>query len=743
MVTLQGTIEEIIFHNESNGYTIAILETDDDVVTIVGYIPIISLGETLNVQGEWTYHVNYGQQLKVDTYSTVVPATLNGIVKYLSSGLIPGIGPKTAEKIAEKFGLDSLDILQYNPDRLKEIPGLGEKKIEKIAEAFIEQRELRDIMIFLQNYGIGPNYGIRIYKKYGNEAIIKIKENPYRLSEDIVGIGFKMADKIAQSMGVDFRSPYRINAGIKFRLMEFSAEGHTYAPQELLIRLTSELLNVERELVADGIKSLAIKQEIQLERLDGDEICVYYMPFYFAETNVCKKIIELSRSEVKSLDIDLNRVIEDIEEEDNIKFAEKQKEAIRQAIENGLLVVTGGPGTGKTTTINSIIKLFEKKGLTVTLAAPTGRAAKRMSEASGKEAKTIHRLLEYGFVDDELGMDFAKDEGTPIEADVVIIDEMSMVDILLMNNLTKAILPGTRLILVGDTDQLPSVGAGNVLRDIINSKIVKVVKLDEIFRQARESMIVVNAHRINKGEAPYLNVKDKDFFFMTRLSSESIVDTIIELSQERLPKFNGYDPARDIQILTSMKKGDAGVNALNEKLQQALNPKHHLKAEKKSGDMLFRVGDKVMQIKNNYKTKWILEEKDGSITEGEGVFNGDFGFITAIDEEESELTVLFDDNKEVIYSFNQLDELRLAYATTIHKSQGSEFPVVIMPVCWGPPMLLTRNLLYTAITRAKELVVLVGMEKYMHMMINNNRILKRYSGLDKRLLKVFDMMMRE
>lgn len=741
MITLQGTVEEIIFHNESNGYTIAILETEDDVVTIVGYIPIISLGETLRVQGEWTYHSSYGQQLKVDTYSTVVPATLNGIMKYLSSGLIPGIGPKTAEKIVEKFGLDSLDILQYSPDKLNEIPGLGEKKIAKIAEAFAEQRELRDIMIFLQNYGIGPNYGVRIYKKYGNESIVKIKENPYRLSEDIVGIGFKMADKIAQSMGIDIRSPYRISAGIKFKLMEFAAEGHTYVPQDILVNLTSELLNVEKELVLEGIKSLAIQQEIQLERLD-DEICVYYMPYYYAETNVCKKIIELSRAEVKDIDIDINKAIKDIEIEDNIRFAEKQKEAIKESIKNGLLVITGGPGTGKTTTINSIIKLFEKNNFTVVLAAPTGRAAKRMSEASGKEAKTIHRLLEYGFVDDELGMDFGKDESTPIEADVVIIDEMSMVDILLMNNLTKAILPGTRLILVGDVDQLPSVGAGNVLRDIINSKIVKVVRLDEIFRQARESMIVVNAHRINKGEAPYLNVKGKDFFFMTRLSTKEIVDTIIELTKERLPKFDGYDPVRDIQILTSMKKGDIGVNALNERLQQALNPKHYSKAEKKFGDTLFRVGDKVMQVKNNYRTKWIIREKDGSITEGEGVFNGDFGFITNIDEEESELTVLFDDNKEVVYNFSQLDELRLAYATTVHKSQGSEFPVVIMPICWGPPMLLTRNLLYTAITRAKKLVVLVGIEKYLHMMIQNNRILKRYSGLDKRLLKFFNMFMK-
>ncbi|MGF7059774.1 SF1B family DNA helicase RecD2 [Brassicibacter mesophilus] len=741
MVTLQGTVEEIIFQNESNGYTIAILETEDDIVTIVGFIPILNLGETLRVQGEWTYHTNYGQQLKVETYATVVPSTFNGIVRYLSSGLIPGIGPKTAEKIVEKFGADSLDVLQYSPDKLKEVEGIGEKKAEKIAEAFVEQRELRDIMIFLQGYGISPNYGIRIYRKYGSETINKIKENPYRLSEDIVGIGFKMADKIAQSMGVDFRSNYRVNAGIKFKLMEFSAEGHTYMPKDELIEKTAQLLSVEKDLIENGVTSLALSQEIQLDRFD-DELCVYYMPFFIAETNVSKKIIEISHAEVKKLDIDIGKEISALEKQGNIMFASNQKEAIKQSVENGVLVITGGPGTGKTTTINSIIKLFEDNELSISLAAPTGRAAKRMTEATGRESKTIHRLLEYGFVDDELGMAFSKDEGTPIEADVVIIDEMSMVDILLMNNLLKAIMPGTRLILVGDIDQLPSVGAGNVLRDIINSKIVKVVKLDEIFRQAQESMIVVNAHRINKGESPYLNVKDKDFFLMTRTNSENIVETILELCKERLPKFNGYDPVRDIQILTSMKKGDVGVNALNDKLQEVLNPKHHLKAEKKSGDFIFRVGDKVMQIKNNYRTKWKMLEDGAVIQEGEGVFNGDFGFITGIDEEESEMTVLFDDNKEVVYGFNQIDELKLAYATTIHKSQGSEFPVVIMPVYWGPPMLLTRNLLYTAITRAKELVVLVGMEKYMHTMIKNNRITKRYSGLSNRLLKVFDMMIK-
>lgn len=741
MVTLQGTVEEIIFKNETNGYMVALLETEDDVVTIVGYIPIVNIGETLEVQGQWTYHPSYGQQLKVETYSTVVPATLNGIEKYLASGLIPGIGPKTARKIVERFSLDSLEILQYNPEKLKEIDGIGKKKAQKIAEAFQEQREIRDVMIFLQNYEISPSYGIRIYKKYGKETISKIKENPYRLSEEIHGIGFKTADKIAQSMGIDNRSNYRINAGIKFTLMEFAAEGHTYAPKEELIAKTTSLLGIEKELIEEGVTRLALKQELQLENVNG-KIRIYYMPYFYAESNVSKKLIEIAQAELKELDIDINKEIEDLEKRNSIKFAQKQKEAIRQALQNGLLVITGGPGTGKTTTINSIIDILEGQNYEVVLAAPTGRAAKRMSEATGRDAKTIHRLLEYGFIDDENGMAFAKDEGTPIEADVVIIDEVSMVDILLMNNLLKAVIPGTRLILVGDVDQLPSVGAGNVLRDIIDSRIIKVVKLDEIFRQAQESMIIVNAHRINKGEKPFLNVKDKDFFFITKTTTSDIVDTIVQLAKERLPKFNGYNSISDIQVLTPMKKGDTGVNVLNNKLQEYLNPKSKIKEEKKIGDTLFRVGDKVMQIKNNYRTQWKIVEDGKIVQEGEGVFNGDFGFVTDIDNEEGEMTVLFDDHKEVIYNFNQLDELKLAYACTIHKSQGSEFPVVIMPVSWGPPMLLTRNLLYTAVTRAKELVVLVGMEKYLHMMINNNRIIKRYSGLNDRLARIFEMIVK-
>ena len=733
MITLEGTVEEIIYKNEDNGYTVAMMETKDDVVTIVGYIPFLNIGETLKVEGEWSYHPNYGEQFKIENASTVVPATVNGIEKYLSSGLIPCIGPKTAQKIVEKFGVDSLDIIHYNPEKLKEIEGIGDKKIKKISEAFEEQRDLRDIMVFLQQYGITATYGVKIYKKYGKETIKIISENPYRLSEDIFGIGFKTADKIAQSMGVDPRSPYRIEAGIKFVLMEYAGNGHSYVPKKELFVKVSKLLSLKEDLIDESLRDLALKGDIHLEYIE-EEVFVYYMPFYKAESNVSAKIVQLSRTKLDSLEIDVEKEIKNIEDEEGISFADKQKEAIKEAIGNGIVVITGGPGTGKTTTINAIIKLFEKKDLTISLAAPTGRAAKRMSQASGREAKTIHRLLEYSGVDGEMG--FAINEGAPIDSDVVIIDEASMLDILLANNLFKAIMPGTRVVLVGDVDQLPSVGPGNVLRDIISSGVVKVVKLDHIFRQAEESMIIVNAHRINRGEPPKLNVKDKDFYFMTRNNTKDIVGTILELCKERLPNFSGYDPLRDIQVLTPTKKGDIGINSLNKYLQQQLNPKGYGKVEKKFGDEIFRVGDKVMQIKNNYNTEWQIMKDGKTVEKGEGVFNGDFGFIQDIDEEDRLMTVIFDDEKEVLYDFGQIDELKLAYATTVHKSQGSEFPVVIMPIFWGPPMLLTRNLLYTAITRAKELVVLVGEEKYLYMMIKNNRITKRYSSLDLRLRKL-------
>ena len=731
MLSIEGVIEEIRFRNESNGYTVAKLNTSDGLVTIVGYAPFINLEETVKVEGEWLYHPTYGEQLSFTSISTVVPSTLKGIENYLSSGLIPHIGPKTAKRIVERFGLDSLEIIQYNPERLKEISGIGEKKLERIVEAYAEQRELRDIMVFLQQYGITVNYGIKIFKNYGRDTINIISENPYRLSEDIYGIGFKTADKIASKMGINKDSPYRIEAGIKYIIMEFAGNGHCYVPKEELIDNTSKLLDVEPNLIEEGIRNLGLRGSVHLIT-DSEDTYVYYTPFHIAENNVSKKLVELSQVQLEELEIDVEKEIKKIEKDENIAFAKKQILAIKESLENGLVVITGGPGTGKTTTINAIIKICEDLNMSVILAAPTGRAAKRMTETTGREAKTIHRLLEYSYMEEE-SMGFGKDEDSPIDAELIIIDESSMIDILLMNSLLKALKPGTRVVLVGDIDQLPSVGAGNVLKDIIDSGVIKVVRLDEIFRQSEESMIIVNAHRINKGEEPILNEKDKDFFFLTRGTTKGILDTILELCLERLPTFYGVDKVRDIQVLTPMKKGDVGINSLNKHLQSILNPKEKSKGEKQIGDELFRVGDKVMQIKNNYSTEWKIIRDGIEVETGEGVFNGDFGFIVDIDEEDRTMKVLFDDEKEVEYEFNQVDELKLAYATTVHKSQGSEFPVVVMPISWGPPMLLTRNLLYTAITRAKNLVVLVGEEKYLSMMIKNNRITRRYSALDKKI----------
>lgn len=738
---LEGVIEEVRFRNESNGYTVAKLNTSDGPITIVGNTHFINLEETVKVEGEWIYHPTYGEQLSFTTLEVVVPSTLKGIENYLSSGLIPHIGPKTAKRIVEKFGMDSLEIIQYNPERLKEISGIGDKKLEGIVEAYKEQREVRDIMVFLQQYGITVNYGIKIYKKYGKDTINIIMENPYKLSEDIYGIGFKTADKIAEKMGINKESLYRIEAGLKYVIMEWAGNGHSYVPKEELILNTKELLETEESLVEEGIRNLGLKGSIHIIR-DGEDTLIYYTPFHIAENNVSKKLVELSQVKLEELSVDVEKEIKRIEEEETILFAKKQILAIKESLENGLVVITGGPGTGKTTTINAIIKISEDLGLSVILAAPTGRAAKRMTETTGKEAKTIHRLLEYSFMEEE-SMAFGKDEDNAIEGDLIIIDESSMIDILLMNSLLKAINPGTRVVLVGDIDQLPSVGAGNVLKDIIESGVVKVVRLDEIFRQSEESMIIVNAHKINKGENPILNQKDKDFYFLTRNTTKDILDTVVELCADRLPKFYGVDSVKDIQVLTPMKKGDVGINSLNKYLQSTLNPENDQKSEKDIAGELFRVGDKVMQIKNNYTTEWKIMKNGIEIDTGEGVFNGDFGFIIDIDEEDRTMKVLFDDEKEVEYEFNQLDELKLAYATTVHKSQGSEFPVVIMPITWGPPMLLTRNLLYTAITRAKKLVVLVGEEKYLSVMIKNNRITKRYSALDRKMRSYISIFMEE
>lgn len=738
MVVIEGVIEEVIFRNESNGYTVAKLITSDGEITIVGFTAFINLDETYSLEGELIYHDKYGEQFSFTTIDIVVPSTIKGIENYLASGLIPNIGPKTAKKIVERFGLDALDIIQYNPERLKEVEGIGEKKLEKIIEAYDEQREIRDIMVYLQQFDISVNNGIKIYKRYGKDTINTISENPYRLSEDISGIGFKTADNIANKMGVNVESPYRVEAGLKFVIMEFAADGHCYVPKLELIPKASILLNVNEELIEDGIRELAMKNSFYVVN-SKDGINIYYTPYFMAENNVARKVIELSRVDFDDLNIDTDEEIQRIEKENGISFGNKQIVAIKESLENGMMIITGGPGTGKTTIINAILSLCDRLSLEVVLAAPTGRAAKRMTETTGREAKTLHRLLEISFMDEH--SEFNKDADSPIDADVIIIDEASMIDILLMNNLFKAIEQGTRVILVGDIDQLPSVGPGNVLKDIINSAAVKVVMLDEIFRQEEESMIIVNAHRINKGQLPILNEKDKDFFFIRENSQKSIVETIVGLTKERLPKFYGLDPIKDIQILTPMKKGEVGINSLNKHIQEALNPKYSSKEEKQIAEEIFRVGDKVMQIKNNYKLEWKIIRCGIELDSGEGVFNGDFGYIIEIDKEDSTLKVLFDEEKEVQYDFAQLDELKLAYATTVHKAQGSEFSAIVMPIASGPPMLLTRNLFYTAITRAKKLVILVGQERYMQMMINNNIIAKRYSSLDTKIREYLQIFM--
>ncbi|MCT4605025.1 MAG: ATP-dependent RecD-like DNA helicase [Marinisporobacter sp.] len=727
-VEIQGVLSEIIFKNDSNGYTVAIVETEEEQITVVGYMPIVNTGETFYFSGKWIKHPKFGEQLEIIAYKKIMPNTLEGIEKYLASGVIKGIGEKTAKKIVEQFGKDTLEMLEYTPHLLTKVSGIGQAKAQKIAESFKEQRELSDIILFLQEYGVTPKYAIKIHKKYKENTIQYIQENPYRLADDIFGIGFKIADAIAKRMGLDPTSPYRIMCGIKFVLTQYNLEGHTYTPREELIEEGAKTLEVKKELVEDALTQLALNNEIHLEKLE-EKIVVFSMPYFYAESYVCKKLVGMAQVELEPISEDLDVEIKEIEENEAIILAQNQKEAVKEASKNGVVVITGGPGTGKTTTINSIIKMLERHNLSIALAAPTGRAAKRMSEATGREAKTIHRLLEYAYIDEEVGMNFGKNEEEPLSCDVIIIDEMSMVDITLMKGLLRSLLPGTRLILVGDVDQLPSVGPGNVLRDIIDSGMIKVVKLDKIFRQAQESMIIVNAHRINKGEYPYINKKEKDFYFIKKRTPEQVANTIKELCKERLPKFSSCDPIKNIQVLTPMKKGQVGMFQLNNALQEILNPPSSKKEERKMKDKIFRVGDKVMQMKNNYNLKW--STSDGE--EGEGIFNGDFGYIQKIDQEEKEMMVLFDEEKLVTYDFSQLDELELAYCITIHKSQGSEFPIVVMPIFWGPPMLLTRNLLYTAVTRAKELVVMVGIEGSLKNMVDNYRVIRRNSGLGIRL----------
>lgn len=735
MITIEGVAEAIVFRNEDNGYTICKLRCEKEVVTIVGIIPFINESQEYSVQGEWTVHTKFGKQFKIETIHEIIPTTTSGIEKYLASGIIEGVGKITAKKIVEYFGEDTIKVLDKNIERLEEIPGIGKKRIDTITKSYLEQRVTKDIIIFFQSYGITVNMAMKIYKKFGVNCVNIVKDNPYILTEYINGIGFRTADSIAKSLGIEKDSLFRIKSGVIYIINEFCAVGNTFIPIERLTEKSMKLLGISNEKVDEGIYELIMDGKIKGEVVDNID-AIYNISYLYLEMSVTRKIIELATTKYDKLNLNIDKEIKEFEGEANIKLANSQKEAVEGAFLNGIEVITGGPGTGKTTIINCIVSIFEGLGLKVYMAAPTGRAAKRMAEATGREAKTIHRLLEIGSYSEE-EVDEIENETSSIECDVLIVDEASMIDISLMNALLKAMQIGTRLIIVGDVDQLPSVGPGNVLRDIIESEAVKVVRLNEIFRQGQESMIVQNAHLINEGKMPILNTKNSDFYLERATESEVMLEKIIGLVKTRLPKFNkSWNSIKDIQVLSPMRKGIMGIDNLNTQLQQVLNPKSNDKDEVEVKDMIFRVGDKVMQIKNNYTLKW---NKNNSSEEGKGVFNGDVGYITEINEDEDKIIVCFEDDKIVEYEESDLDEITLAYAVTIHKSQGSEFPVVIMPMFMGPPLLMNRNLLYTGITRAKKLVVLVGSSKVVEFMKDNNRSFERYSGLKWRIRQIIYM----
>ncbi len=736
MEILSGFVENVVFRSEETGYIVCKIRCDKNLISAVGTVPFIREGQQVKLTGYYSVHKQFGSQFNIQNYEEIMPESIDAIEKYLSTGVIHGIGPITAKKIIAKFKEQTLDILDNHIERLKEIEGIGDKKFEIIYESYIEQQGLKDIILYFSKHGVTNSQCIKIYKKFGPNAKIIVSENPYILCEEISGIGFKTADRIALSIGIKNDSDFRIESGVKYVMNQFCALGNTYMPKENIISECKKSLVVNEEIIERIICDMSAKQKIILEKINGKEMG-FLLPYYYCELGVTRKIITLGLQETQTINTDIEFEIEVFEKEQKIQFAESQKEAIIGAFNNGIEIITGGPGTGKTTIIKAIIHIYENNGMKVLLAAPTGRAAKRMSESTGREAKTIHRLLEMGVSDEDESV-FEKDESSPLECDVIIIDEASMIDIMLMHNLLKAIKLGTRLIIVGDVDQLPSVAPGNVLKDLIESEYIKVVRLKEIFRQGNESLIVTNAHRINQGEMPILNKKDKDFFFIHEEKIEDILGTIIDLMKRRLPKFNSeWDILKDMQILTPMRKGILGVLNVNERLQHVFNPPDKSKKEVKAHDMIFREGDKVMQTKNNYLLKWTRIAGFGE-DEGTGVFNGDMGFIQSIDEENKSLTIIFDEERKVIYDMTFLDELELSYSITIHKSQGSEFKVVIIPAFMGSPFLMNRNLLYTGITRAKQLVVVVGFQKALMYMIKNTTSMERYSALKYRIKNIID-----
>ena len=741
MEQLEATILGTVFRNPENGWSVVTVRSGRSELTVVGSLPELSSGEQAVFSGEWIEHRTYGRQFSCRACELKVPTTLLGIERYLGSGLIHGVGPSTATLIVEAFGEETLTVLSEHPERLTEVKGIGKKRAAMIAESFLEQQSARRAIVFLQSYGISPALAVKISKFYGDRTPEIVREDPYRLCDDLEGVGFKTADRIGLSLGIPPESDSRIRCAMKYILRDAaSASGHVYLPEKELCSSTASLLQVSPDLCLQALRALLVSGALKGEMDDRTESRRIYLPFYWrAEQEVALRLRELMTAIRPDRFAGALRAISAFEKEHGITFSQTQRQAIRGALENGVFVITGGPGTGKTTIINCILELLSPDNQTV-LCAPTGRAAKRMTEATGTEARTIHRLLEYG--GDE-GV-FSRNEDNPIEADCVIADETSMIDLPLMRALLRAIEPGTRLIMVGDADQLPSVGAGNVLGDVLESGEVPSIRLTEIYRQSGKSRIVLNAHLINSGQMPVLNEKGTDFFFERKPSVVDAASSIAALVTRRLPAYLGYPEdqfsalsVRNIQVLAPARKGECGVNSLNLLLQEALNPPAPDKPQLTWGENVFRLGDKVIQTRNDYKIPWRKLGFTGE--EGAGIFNGDVGFVTAVDPESHSLTVLFDEEKEVVYESGDLEYLEQAYCLSVHKAQGSEFPVIVMPVTGGSPMLLTRNLLYTALTRAKNLVVLVGTEEVIRRMVANDHVVRRYTTLSQRLIETREL----
>lgn len=732
----KGYVEHIVFRSNETGYTVFNLVADEEELTCVGSFSVLAEGEFIQVSGHMKEHPLYGEQLQAEQYEILAPEDEIAMERYLGSGAIKGIGAALAARIVRRFKGDTFRIIEEEPERLAEVKGISERKAMEIAEQMEEKKELRQAMMFLTQYGISMSLAVKIYQEYGPRTYQIVQENPYRLADDISGVGFKIADEIAGRIGIHTNSDYRIRSGLLYVLLQATGEGHTCLPKELLLHRASELLGVEEADIELQMMNLCMDRKLVIKEVD-QRVMVFYSQYYYMELNTAKMLHDLNL-ECQMEEEDISRKLRRVEDHAGIELDEMQRRAVIESVKNGLLIITGGPGTGKTTTINAIIRYFETEDMEILLAAPTGRAAKRMTEATGYEALTIHRLLELSGAPSEERSQaaFERNEENPLEADVIIIDEMSMVDIFLMHALLRAVSVGTRLILVGDINQLPSVGPGCVLKDMIRSGAFPVVMLQKIFRQASQSDIIVNAHKINRGEQVSLDNKSRDFFFLQRQDPTVITRVLLALIQDKLPRYVNAKPY-DIQVLTPMRKGALGVEHLNEVLQRYLNPASEDKAEKETGRGLFREGDKVMQIKNNYQIEWEARNRYGiAIDKGMGIFNGDMGVIQSIDLLAETVEVLFDDYRTVTYGFPQLDELELAYAVTIHKSQGSEYPAVVIPLLTGPKMLMNRNLLYTAVTRARFCVTLVGSAETFGMMVENTSEQARYSGLLERIREV-------